>query len=419
MAVPRTVEDIVCPFCSLACDDLVVEAMDSGSGFAVRNTDCPIAVAEYARPVPMGDATIDGAPAALEAAVARAAALLGESQLPLFAGLGTDVAGMREALALAEEVGGIVDHAHAGGLMANLRAMQDGGWVAATLAEVRNRAELVLFVGTDTRRATPRLAERCFAPAAGLFGPIRRELIVLGNDLEPPDGAKPASIIPCPVDRLLEIVTVLRAMVAGARLQAETVAGIDMDELQGLAQRLLASPYSVIVWAAGELPPRHREPIVAQLAGLTRDLNRTTRCAGLPLAGPDNVIGCNQVCGWTTGVPLRTSFATGAPDHDPQRWQTEALLHTGAVDGLVWISGLRELPVPAADVPTIALASSAVPTHRPLAVHIPIGRPGLDHAGSVYRTDGVVSLPVQRLRDTGLPSAAEVLRRIRRQLKPA
>ena len=49
-----------------------------------------------------------------------------------------------ETLALAERTGGIVDHAGSRGLMANLRAQQDGGWVTATLAEIRNRADLVL-----------------------------------------------------------------------------------------------------------------------------------------------------------------------------------------------------------------------------------------------------------------------------------
>ena len=48
-----------------------------------------------------------------------------------------------------------------------------------------------------------------------------------------------------------------------------------------------------------------------------------------------------------------------------------------------------------------------------VAVAIPVGTPGLDHAGSVYRMDGVVSLPLRALRDTGLPSVAQALARIR------
>ena len=65
---------------------------------------------------------------------------------------------------------------------------------------------------------------------------------------------------------------------------------------------------------------------------------------GLPLAGPDNVIGVNQVCAWQTGGPLRTSFASGGPDHDPVRWNTEALLDGGGVDCLLWLGSLHERP---------------------------------------------------------------------------
>jgi formylmethanofuran dehydrogenase subunit B len=49
-------------------------------------------------------------------------------------------------------------------------------------------------------------------------------------------------------------------------------------------------------------------------------------------------------------------------------------------------------------------------------VLIPVGVPGLDHAGSLFRTDGVVAVPVRALRDTALPAAAEVLRRIAARL---
>lgn len=414
MTAPRTIEDVVCPFCSLACDDLVIDVADDR--LAVRGTDCPIAAREFARPVATATPMIDGVAGTLDEALARAAELLGTSRLPLFAGLGTDVAGMREVLALVERLGGIVDHAAAPGLMANLRAMQDGGWVATTLAEVRNRADFALFVGADPGRVTPRLVERCFRPTASLFGPLRRELVLLGEGPGlPPEPGHGTDLIACPTEHLLEAVTALRAMMAGARLHVENVAGIDADELEGLAQRLHDARYPVIVWAAGELPPAHREMIVEQLAGLTRDINARARCAALPLAGPDNVVGCNQVCSWATGVPLRTGFAGGVSDHDPERWRTEALLASGGVDCVVWISGLRELPPPRTDIPTVVLthASDSV---GPASVVIPIGRPGVEHAGSVYRTDGVVSLPVRALRNTGRPSAAEMLRALRCRL---
>jgi formylmethanofuran dehydrogenase subunit B len=200
MAELRTITDVVCPFCSLACDDLVIEA--EGVDLRVARPACLIAEREFARPLPPAEPMLGDEPVALDDAVAHAAGLLAEAELPLFAGLGADVAGMREVLALAELTGGIVDHAGSRGLLANIRTMQDGGWVTATLAEVRNRADLVLFVGTDTQAITPRFVERCLVPSATLFGPITRELVYLGDGLQPAEGIGAVTTLPCPPERL-------------------------------------------------------------------------------------------------------------------------------------------------------------------------------------------------------------------------
>jgi formylmethanofuran dehydrogenase subunit B len=408
-AATRTTEDVVCPFCSLACDDLVIEA--EGAALRMRAPSCPIAEREFARPVPP-DArpAVRGEPATLDEAVAHAADLLARSRLPLFAGLGTDVAGMRAVLALAERTGGIVDHAGSRGLMANVRAMQDGGWVTATLAEIRNRADLVLFVGTDSREVAPRFVERCLAPSGTLFGPLARELVYLGDGLDPADGVGTGfTSLPCAPERLPEAVAGLQALLAGNRLSAATVGGVPAEALRALADRLRSARYPVVVWAAGETAGGHPDLLVGALAGLLREVNAKTRCAGLPLAGPDNVIGCNQVCAWQTGVPLRTSFAASAPDHDPARWSTEALLAGRAVDCLVWIASLREQRVPATAVPTIALLRPGLPAAPAAEVTIPVGAPGLDHGGSAYRTDSVVAVPLAALRDPVAPSVASVL----------
>src|SRR3954451_4620062 len=94
----RTITDVVCPFCSLACDDLVIEA--EGDALRLVRPACPIAEREFARALPDDDGPLVGGEAAdLDRAVVRAAELLAASALPLFAGLGTDVAGMREVLA--------------------------------------------------------------------------------------------------------------------------------------------------------------------------------------------------------------------------------------------------------------------------------------------------------------------------------
>jgi formylmethanofuran dehydrogenase subunit B len=49
-------------------------------------------------------------------------------------------------------------------------------------------------------------------------------------------------------------------------------------------------------------------------------------------------------------------------------------------------------------------------------VFIPVGTPGIDHAGHAYRMDNVVAIRLKKLRDSGLPSTAEVLNAIEHAL---
>ena len=134
----------------------------------------------------------------------------------------------------------------------------------------------------------------------------------------------------------------LRALAAGGRITADAVAGLPVASLRDLATRLREARYPVILWAARDLPGNHPDLVTGTLAGLIRDLNAKGRCSGVPLVGPDNIVGANQVCAWQTGGPLRTSFASGAPDHDPVRWSTSAALAAGAADCLVWISSIGD-----------------------------------------------------------------------------
>jgi formylmethanofuran dehydrogenase subunit B len=396
--------DVVCPFCALLCDDLAVEAR--GARLRVTANGCPRAVAGFARQAPSTPKPlVDGQPVALDAAIARAAAILRRAELPLLAGLGTDTAGARAVFRLAEAVGGVVDHAHSGGLLANLAAMRSGGWVTATLAEARNRPDLVLLVGGDGSAVSARLHERVLRPPRTLdsSGPPERRIVQLGGEVS---GWPEIEHVACPPAELLAAVGALRALVVGRRLPGHA----DPDgELAALAEALRAARYSLIVWAAGMLP--EPEATVAHLAELTKTLNARSRAAGLPLSAADNVIGANQAATWQTGVPLPLCLAGGVPEHDPQRWSAASLLARGAVDALLWVASLADLEPPAASAPTIVLARAGFVPARPVEVLIPVGTPGLDHAGSLYRSDGVVALPVRKLREPAAPSVGEVVDR--------
>ncbi|MET0408475.1 MAG: formylmethanofuran dehydrogenase, partial [Hyphomicrobium sp.] len=93
-------ENVPCPFCGILCDDL--EIGPSGDGLKVLKNGCVKSVAGFERPLIEAKPQIDGKDVSLDEAVAAAARLINESRLPIFGGLGTDVDGVRAAIALAE-----------------------------------------------------------------------------------------------------------------------------------------------------------------------------------------------------------------------------------------------------------------------------------------------------------------------------
>jgi formylmethanofuran dehydrogenase subunit B len=359
---------------------------------------------------------VAGRAATLPQAVAEAARLLRDARCPLFAGLATDVAGARAATALAERCGGVLDHLNSAAAARNTLALQDRGWITTTLAEVRNRADLLVVAGSDIARRFPRFFERCIANRETLFGGERRcDVVLLGRAEAVPVPA--LTVGPCAPDRLHEAFGVLRVLVAGRHLQAREAAGVPLAQWQELANRMRAARYGVVAWAAADFEFPHAELAVQALCELIKDLNHRTRFAGLPLGGSDGDLTADSVLLWQTGFGSRTSYARGIPEYDPYHFATARLLADGEVDALVWISSFDPARTPPATVaPTVVVGCAGMTFQTEPAVFIPVGTPGVDHAGHLFRTDRVVALPLRRLRESALPTVAEALAAIGHEL---
>src|SRR5262245_46205831 len=163
----RLRQNIGCPFCGLACDDLAIER--TADRLRIVEGGCPLSRKHYEalQSAPPAAPTVDDRVVDLAAAVERAAAILEPSRAPVLV-VASDVAGTRAALALADRIGGVIDHPDSGAQHA-LRALQDAGALTTTLSEVRNRADFVLIIGADPATAFPRFYERCIAPGRTLF----------------------------------------------------------------------------------------------------------------------------------------------------------------------------------------------------------------------------------------------------------
>lgn len=415
-----THRNVPCPFCALLCDDL--DVIRQGNRLHVTSTTCPKAAAGFDRDALSSSPRIRRESTTLPKALAHAASLLRSASLPLYAGLGTDVNGLRGVMALADATGGVVDHMHSAAAMRNFLVLQEQGWINTTMSEVRNRADFLLFVGTDAVSEFPRFFERAVWAEHSLFGlkPGIREIVYIGRGLDTSPGRGPSRRQPtlheCSPERFAEVLSAMRALLDGARLTARTVAGIRLADLQELVEKMKAARYGVVVWAPGQLRMINADLIVHGICDLVRDLNRYTRFAGFPLLGNDGGMSAASVCGWQSGYPLRTSFARGFPEFDPRRFSTQELLKSGTVDVLVWISSFVDRAPPLTDVPTIAFAVPHAHFKRAPEVYVPVATPGIDHSGQLVRCDSVVSLPLRQLRESPLPSVGAALNDLRGML---
>ena len=73
----------------------------------------------------------------------------------------------------------------------------------------------------------------------------------------------------------------------------------------------------------------------------------------------------------------------------------------------------------ATSLPSIVLGHPGMDLATPPDVFIPVGIPGSDHPGHLYRSDTSCVLPLTKLRDIGLPSVASVLGTLHDRLPPA
>jgi formylmethanofuran dehydrogenase subunit B len=416
------ITEVPSPFCGIGTDDLTIKI--DGVLLKVIKNGCAVNTPAFEQPITDISPRVAGQEVSLEVAVAKAAELLKDTRLPLIGGCATDVNGMRGLLALADRSGAVIDNMNFTGARNNFLALQDSGWMNTTLAEVKNRCDLLLVVGTDLEAFAPRFFERYVWNKESMFleDTSEREVIYLGRAPSgeastSPKGIK-ALVFPCAIEDLAEVVAVLRALVKKQPIRATSVAGISVADLQLIADKLKAATYGVVTWAAGALAYSQAELTVQTLSETIKDINdQNTRCSGLPLAGKEGDQTANQVCGWTTGYPARTRFSKGYPEYDPFLNETKSLLANGEVDALVWVQAFNVNAVPPeTDLPTIVVGRSGMTFAKEPDVFIPVGTPGIDHAGHAYRMDNVVAIRLKKLRDSGLPSTAQVLNAIEQAL---
>jgi formylmethanofuran dehydrogenase subunit B len=355
----------------------------------------------------MEHAWIAGQPATFDAAIEGAAKLLASSRCPLIAGLGTDIAGARAAITLADRIGAIVDHMQSDAALRDLDVMRSSGMLITTPTEAHERADTLLLIGPGYSEAWRELPVRLFAAPqqSESGGPVERRIYCVC----------PASDWPIPASAVVvkgqrkEIPTLLAALRARLADRPIGKTRVSSSQLDQIAIALKAARFGVAVWSAAGLDALSIE----MLCGLLNDLNAATRFSGLPLALADNAVGVTQACAWMTGLPVRTGFARASPEHDPWLFDGHRVVADGEADCLLWISAYRATAPPwRTALPMIALTARDANFDRPPRVHISVGCPGVDHAAVEHLSSTGTLAPVEAKKPSGAISVAEVITRI-------
>ena len=415
--------DFSCPACGLLCDDV---ALISTSPINIKN-GCAKSITFFEQAYSsrnVDSASIAGKATDLNYAIQAAAKILQASKQPLFAGLGTEVKGMRSVMRLAEKTGATLDHIHSEGAVRNTLALQNGGWQNTTLTEVKNRATLILAIGTDIVSSHPRFFEKLVWNANSMFDKTSPEVIYLGVAKEKtnagisPDGKQPM-VIEAETSKLPEIINTLHALMNSKnplhkKSASDQIGGVTIASLQAILEKLKAAEYAVVVWAAGNFKYAHAELTVQSITQLIAKFNETSRIAGLPLNAGDGDMSVNNTSTWLSGYPTRNRFTRGKAEYDTYHFSSAQQLKT--CDALLWISTFNAHQPPPSNVPTIVIGHPNMQFDRVPDVFIPAGIPGIDHIGSIARMDNVVSLPLKKVRTSTLPTLSQVIEQVIQQI---
>jgi formylmethanofuran dehydrogenase subunit B len=169
------VKAVTCPVCGSLCDDIEL-TIEDGKVVKVKNgcAMCEAKFLHYNREhrvlKPLVRKNGELVKTTLKEAVQRAAEILAKASYPLLYGWSsTSCEAIRVGLELAEEVGGVIDNTAVICHGPSILSIQEIGIPSCTLGQIRHRADLVVYWGSNPWSAHPRHIERYTAFTQGKF----------------------------------------------------------------------------------------------------------------------------------------------------------------------------------------------------------------------------------------------------------
>ena len=468
------VKSAVCPICGCLCDDLELTVKDNK--IVKMKNGCAVCEAKMVhgykedrilKPMIRKDGKL--VEVSMDEAVKKAAQILTNAKYPLLFGWECCTSEVQSiGVEMAEELGAALDNVCSICHGPSMMAMQEAGVPTATLGQIRHRADLIIYWGSNPWASHPRHVERYTAFPEGRFeesgwksylqkmqaeaSKKKMNALVRRKDLDvdtappktckvvdaPPqilqkEGRKLIVIDPIKTmtaeaadyfiqvepNRDYELMEAIRCLVNDQELDVETVAGVPVEYLREVVELMVGCNFGAIYYGLGLTASAGRFRNIELAIKLVADLNRKTKFVITPMRGHFNITGANVAFAWATGYPFAIDFSQGYPQFNPGEFTTIDLLKNGDNDATLVIGSDPGAHFPKPSMkkmtqhPLIVINPDMNCTSKLSDVLFPTQWCGIESEGTAYRMDGV---PI-RLRKAvepppGVPSDEEILRLI-------
>jgi len=424
------ITDALCPFCGCLCDDLTIVVEDNK--IIEAKQACKLGSAKIMghhkikAPMMRKDKNSEFKEVSYEEAINEAANILSNSKRPLLYGWASAVCEVhKKGILLAEELGAIIDSCATVCHAPSTLAVHEKGLPSATLGQIKNRADVIVFWGSNPVHAHPRHMGRYSVFAKGLFsekGRKGRKVIVV--DVRKTDTANMADeFVQLEQGSDYLVVSALRAILSGhADVVPETVGGVPKEQLNKMVDLLKTGKFVGIFFGMGLTQSKSRYKNIDNAISLVTELNAFTKCVITPMRGHYNVTGFGNVCAWETGFATAVDFARGAPYYNPGETAANDVLLRKETDAAMIIAGDAGAHFPAdsvrhlARIPVVQIDPYWNPTTEVATVVIPVAICGVEVEGTAYRMDGV-SLRMRKMIEPTHPPDTEILEKITERVK--
>jgi len=405
--------------------------------------------------------------ASLREAIKKAAEILANANYPILYGWSsTSCEATRVGLELAEEIEGVIDNTSTVCHGPSILSIQDVGIPSCTLGQIRHRADLVIYWGSNPWSAHPRHIERYTAFSEGRFersawrgyltkikalimkkkieSTIRRVFFKekpsasLHLRKEPPpallkEGRKLIVIdvrrtrsaeiadyfIQVEPNKDYELLQAFRALIRNQEIEVDEVAGVPVEYLEEVADAMIRCNFGILFFGLGLTMSSGKLRNVDAVLSLTRDLNTRTKFVIMPMRGHFNVTGANTVFTWQTGYTYAVDFSLGYPRYNPGETSVVDILLRKESDAALIVASdpVANFPRKAVEHlvknPLIVIDPHMNATAQVADVVFPSAFVGIEARGIAYRMDRV-PLPLKKVVEhpRGVLSDKEILRRI-------